>query len=580
VNWFRHLNISTKLMLSFLFILTLMTILGMFMVLRLNTISSATEDMTKNQLPAMLSISKINDLFSSYRRGELLEILSDKQEDINKYVKRNEETQEKLKSEQFVYEKLIDSESERNSFAEFTKMLQMYIGENVKILALARENKDSEASELVRGDSSKYFNQALKAIKVILDSQVKQTVKQSTTMTTISATSRTWVIIALFACIIIGLTEAVLIARMISAPLRELAGKAGQIASGDLNVSVDIHSRDEVGQLGESFSTMVCNLREVIGKVREISTQVSSAATELSTTSEQIATGSEEVAAQASTVATAAEEMSATTLDIARSCHDAADSAKRASLASQAGSAVVEVTVLVMNRISIKVQETASKVETLGKQSDQIGEIVGTIEDIADQTNLLALNAAIEAARAGDQGRGFAVVADEVRALAERTTKATKEISDMITNIQRETKYAVTAMKEGVKEVSNGTAEAGKSGHALQEILALTNEVTEQASQIATAAEQQTATTQEISSNIHQITDVVQHSATSAQQSAAAAHQLAEMADVLNNMYRASSSQHKKSCRGAHQKAETRGIDYPPARIKGLPMPVRRVRNE
>jgi len=223
-------------------------------------------------------------------------------------------------------------------------------------------------------------------------------------------------------------------------------------------------------------------------------------------------------------------------MDIARSCHEAADSATRASQSAQAGSAVVEETVLVMNRIATKVQETALKVGTLGKQSDQIGEIVGTIEDIADQTNLLALNAAIEAARAGDQGRGFAVVADEVRALAERTTKATKEIGDMIKNIQNETKNAVIAMEEGVKEVANGTTEAGKSGHALREIQSLVNAVTEQASQIATAAEEQTATTQEISSNIHQITDVVHESATSAQQSAGASHQLAEMADVLQNL--------------------------------------------
>jgi len=121
-----------------------------------------------------------------------------------------------------------------------------------------------------------------------------------------------------------------------------------------------------------------------------------------------------------------------------------------------------------MNSISERVRCSAQAVESLGSRSDQIGEIVGTIEDIADQTNLLALNAAIEAARAGDQGRGFAVVADEVRALAERTTRATREIGEMIKAIQQETRGAVIAMEEGVSEVAKGSEKAADSGRALE----------------------------------------------------------------------------------------------------------------
>ena len=160
------------------------------------------------------------------------------------------------------------------------------------------------------------------------------------------------------------------------------------------------------------------------------------------------------------------------------------------------------------------------------QRSDQIGEIIGTIEDIADQTNLLALNAAIEAARAGEQGRGFAVVADEVRALAERTTRATREIGEMIKAIQKETKGAVAAMEQGVHQVETGTEEAARSGQALQDILAQVNDVAMQVNQIATAAEEQTATTSEISSNMLQITEVVQQTSHGAHESATAAAQL------------------------------------------------------
>jgi methyl-accepting chemotaxis protein len=244
-----------------------------------------------------------------------------------------------------------------------------------------------------------------------------------------------------------------------------------------------------------------------------------------------IANSVEQVAAQAGTVATAGEEMAATSMDIAQNCVMVADGGKRANDSALSGSFVVKETVVVMNRIADRVRESARAVESLGTRSDQIGNIVGTIEDIADQTNLLALNAAIEAARAGDQGRGFAVVADEVRALAERTSRATKEISQMIKAIQIDTRRAVETMEQGVNDVETGTAEAGKSGDALQDILSQMNSFAMQVSQIATAAEQQTATTGEISSNMIQVTDVIHGVAKGAQESASAAGQLARLAD-------------------------------------------------
>jgi hemerythrin-like metal-binding protein len=214
-------------------------------------------------------------------------------------------------------------------------------------------------------------------------------------------------------------------------------------------------------------------------------------------------------------------------------CQMAAEGAKRANQAAEHGSEVVENSISVMHRIAERVQSSAKTVEALGRRSDEIGAIVGTIEDIADQTNLLALNAAIEAARAGEQGRGFAVVADEVRALAERTTKATREIGQMIKAIQQETKSAVTAMEEGVCEVEQGTEEATRSGEALQNIQEEINSLNMQVQQIATAAEEQTATTSEISSNIHSITEVAQSTVEGARKTSDAAQHLSRLSGEL-----------------------------------------------
>jgi methyl-accepting chemotaxis protein len=509
---------------------------GIFSIVQLAKVKQTATEIEREWLPSIRLLGEIDRNINEIRRIELADLNAKTAEEHESFSKRTKAAVEKNGKQSSDYEKMLSSEEEKKIFEQTKMAIAAYFSVNAKVAVLIREGKDDEAYSINRTESKKTFGAVQEQLSKLTELNSAGATATGKRGDLLYISSRNLIGGILVVALVIGVILTIFISRAISKPLRDLADKAEQIADGNLNITVSVTTTDEVGKLSGAFSTMVANLRDVIGKVRETSAQVSSASIELSSTSEQIATGSEEVAAQASTVATAAEEMSATTSDIARNCHDAADSANKASQAAQAGSTVVEQTVVVMKRIAAKVQETASKVANLGQQSDQIGEIVGTIEDIADQTNLLALNAAIEAARAGEQGRGFAVVADEVRALAERTTKATKEIGDMIKNIQNETKRAVVAMEEGVNEVANGTSEAEKSGQALYDILTLANAVTEQASQIATAAEQQTATTQEISSNIHQITNVVHQSSSSAQQSAGAAHQLAEMAEVLQTL--------------------------------------------
>jgi len=320
----------------------------------------------------------------------------------------------------------------------------------------------------------------------------------------------------------------------IGAEPSELETIAERVAAGDLTVQL------ASGKTGvyEAMRCMVEGLRQVVTQVGKTSEEVAGASIQLRATAGTIATGTEEVAAQAGTVAVAGEEMSATSRDIAQNCHHAAVGARQAADAARQGVLVVEKTVATMDQIAIQVKEAAKTVEVLGEHSDKIGEITNTIEDIADQTNLLALNAAIEAARAGDQGRGFAVVADEVRALAARTSQATHEIATMVKAVQKETLAAVRAMGQGVLQVEAGTADASRSGDALHEILAQIMAVDAQVEQIATAAEEQTATTSEISSNMHQITEVVQQTSQGAAETAIAATHLSRNAEELQRLMR------------------------------------------
>jgi methyl-accepting chemotaxis protein len=338
------------------------------------------------------------------------------------------------------------------------------------------------------------------------------------------------------AAIIIAFVSIFSLARNFSTRLKRVAEAMSGVADGDLSVQLRIFANDEIGELGKSINRMLTSVGGVVISIKNTANELAASAEQLFAVNEQIAKSSEQVVSQTTTVATASEEMSATSAEIAQNCGMAAESSRQGTDLAVEGVSVVQETVAGMFRIAEKVKESAVTVESLGSRSEQIGEIVGTIEDIADQTNLLALNAAIEAARAGEQGRGFAVVADEVRALAERTTKATKEIGEMIRSIQAETKGAVASMQEGVNEVERGSKDAARSGQALGNIRQQIDSVAEQINQIATAAEQQMATTTEITGNIQRITEVVQMGASCSQESVNAAKNFLTQADHLHRL--------------------------------------------
>ncbi|WP_224981581.1 methyl-accepting chemotaxis protein [Geomonas agri] len=336
-----------------------------------------------------------------------------------------------------------------------------------------------------------------------------------------------------------GIAVIFFIIRGLLSPLGVLCNRVADLAEGegDLTKRVDVgHRSDEIGLLAEKLNTFVESMGSIISQIASASRSLASESNALTSTSMSISVGAESVAGQTATVATASEEMAATAADIASNCHRAADSAQHAADTTQEGFKVVSSTVEGIRYRGRQTRQNADRISSLGERSEQIGAIVATIEDIADQTNLLALNAAIEAARAGEQGRGFAVVADEVRALAERTTRATKEIGDMIKAIQLETRDAITSMEEGVRGTEQGAVEAEQLEGALKQILEQVNDVTAQVSQIATAAEEQGATTGEITNNIQQVTAVVQETASGAQDSAQSASRLAELSGELQRI--------------------------------------------
>ena len=337
--------------------------------------------------------------------------------------------------------------------------------------------------------------------------------------------------------ILIGIVVAFLITRSIAAGISRMVALIQQIAANNLAVDdMQITTQDEVGTAGTALNKMKNNLREMIQSIAATAEHVASASEEISSSATQQAQGAETQKDQTAQVATAMQEMSSTVLQVSDNSNKAADAARKAAETAKHGGGIVEDTLAKMRVIAESVGATAKKMEELGKSSDQIGRIIGVIDDIADQTNLLALNAAIEAARAGEQGRGFAVVADEVRKLAERTTTATKEIAQMIKNIQDETKAAVVAMEAGTKQVEEGVASTAKAGDSLQQIIHMSDQVGEMITHIATASTEQSSATEQVNNNMDQISKLVRETAVGAQQSAKACQDLSGLALDLQKL--------------------------------------------
>ncbi|HEB02769.1 MAG TPA: methyl-accepting chemotaxis protein [Nitrospirae bacterium] len=313
-------------------------------------------------------------------------------------------------------------------------------------------------------------------------------------------------LILFFSLVVVGLVIGTS-ARSIIKRVTESAERVQDIAEGegDLTKRVNESGSDEVNDLSLWFNKFIANLQGIIISVKDSVSLLSVSSSQISDTSKDVREKTVKQAAQTEQVATSIAEMSQTILEVAQNSSSASNAAKESVQEAKRGNETVDKTVAGMSMIAETVKTSAITIGNLGESSRMIGEIVNVINDIADQTNLLALNAAIEAARAGEQGRGFAVVADEVRKLAERTSHATKEISEMINKIQSDTESSVNTMEEGVLRVQEGVELAEASKESLLSIVKASEQCVDMVNMIASSTEQQSTAIEEISANMESI---------------------------------------------------------------------------
>lgn len=334
----------------------------------------------------------------------------------------------------------------------------------------------------------------------------------------------------------VGAVTISFVTKLIVNSFRDLLKGIEKFSEGDLRVRTNMNREDEIGQLCVGFNKALEKVNSMMLTVNESVVKTIEASSQIGASTEQLAAGSQEQASQASEVASAVEEMTKTIIENSKNATATSDKTKETSSAAQNGVKISQETRETINRVVESAVEVTSIVNALGSSSDRIGDIITVIDDIADQTNLLALNAAIEAARAGEQGRGFAVVADEVRKLAERTTKATKEIYDLIKTIQTDTGRAVKSMEVAGKVVNEGMEMTRRTGEALEKIVMMTNEVTDMVTQIAAASEEQSSASEQISKNVEAISNVTSESAQGTQQIAKTADELYQLTQNLQQL--------------------------------------------
>ncbi|PKM46300.1 MAG: hypothetical protein CVV03_05715 [Firmicutes bacterium HGW-Firmicutes-8] len=387
-------------------------------------------------------------------------------------------------------------------------------------------------------------------------------------------------------CIILLVVSQIIIGR----PLQRILNTTQNLASGDADLTnrLEVNSQDELGILAGFINQFIDKIHRIIQKVAqsidgvaETSDQLSSNTDEVARAGQtvtlsieemvkgindklskvdetrgvisqftaaidQIARGAQEQASNVNQTSMTIGQMAGAIFDVTTNAESVLKIAVEASNVARKGEQAVESTVSGMERIKATVYESAVKIKELGEHSQQIGEIIQVIDDIAEQTNLLALNAAIEAARAGEHGKGFAVVADEVRKLAERSSKATKEIAELITNIQKGTGKAVEAMEHGTQEVEEGVRLAHDAGTALEEIMNKVDQTHSQIKLISSAATQLNESSTQVVVAIDSVASITEENSASTEQMAAGSDNAMSAIDTIAQLTKANADQAEK----------------------------------
>lgn len=577
---------AAKLGLGFGLCVALTLFLGLTSTARLGALNKNAEALEKDSIVAFQALSDMAESATSAHANEFKSLLTADSTAKKEIQKQLDQDIEKLNSSFDAYEQSISLEEDRKLFEEAKSKWKAFDEARNKVMSI--QGKVPNAIMQRNEQAFTEFNATLEGLVKWNKARAAQLTKEAHA-TYQSGVTQNIVTIVLSA--LIAIVACIVVTRSVTLPLAQvtdrmfklrticmqaLRGAIEAMASGDLvhqmktgTTPVDYESKDEIGQVAESFNSLLDNmkatigtfedarenLRGLIGDVSATATQVAGSSDSLSNTAARTRAASEEIAQTIQQVAHASGESAQTSAQIAGGSEQLAVGATEASNAMEKldsavqsvqegsseqlvatskaneiaieGGQAVQQTIASMERISKQVSLSEKAIRELGEKQAQIGAIVQAIDEIAEQTNLLALNAAIEAARAGEHGRGFAVVAEEVRKLAERSSASTKEIADLIANIREGVDQAIESMTASSEEVAEGSKSSDAAKAALAQILEAIANVQKLAQQNGKLVEGMTNDTRTVTDAISNVASVSEETAAGAQEMSASAEEMA-----------------------------------------------------
>jgi methyl-accepting chemotaxis protein len=551
MKFINDMTISAKLVAAFGAVLVLFIINASVTWVQVQVMNDASNDISRNWMPSVMAVSRLETLMLQHRRYELVHILSTD----DKFMADTDRTitgvRADLAAARDRYEKLISSPEEQQLYQHFGQEVAKYMDASDRSLAFSRHNENTQAFTMQMSEGRPLFGAALETLHKLIVLNEKGAAEASVTQDNVMSRLR-WVLSGMAVLVTVLMVALALGMRsVIATPVVAMTAAMGQLAEGNKGIAIPARGRkDEIGAMAEAVQVFKDNAiradqmaaeqqaeraaREARARnIENLTSQfdrtvssvlevVSGAATELEATAQAMSANADQTNCQATAVAAATEEASASVQTVATAAEELS-----ASIA-EIGRQVVRSS-SISQSASNEAGETSETMQGLAESSARIGTVVGLINDIASQTNLLALNATIEAARAGEAGKGFAVVAHEVKNLANQTARATQEIGEQVGAVQVATTKAVGAIGGIVARIGEINEIAAAIASAVEEQSAATAEIARNVQQAAQG-------TQEVSSHIGGVTQSASETGAAAGQVLSSAQSLSKEAIQLKSM--------------------------------------------